>query len=412
MGILPTKSKKIVDPLFVHGFVLLGDVRPIVLCAVDWCEIRNGAYDRWRDALATAAGTTRERVLLCALHQHDAPVVDSDAAKLLSSVGLANELYDEAFFADAVARTAQSVADCLKHTTRITHIGTGRARVDRIASNRKVVMPNGDVSFQRGSRSAVDEFHRTAPKGKIDPYLKTISFWNEDKAVLALHAYATHPMSYYGLGEVSSDFVGLARERRQRDDFSIKQIYVSGCSGNITAGKFNDGSAESRLALTQRLYQAIVRAWENTQRFPLNHVAFRNAKLSLDFHPHPSLEQEAISAELGNSQATIESRIYAAMSLASRYRVAQHHAIDMPTVDFGTANIILFPGESFVEYQLMAQRMRPNSFVFSIGYGECWPGYIPTERAFEEGFHDKWLWAAPGSESRVRDALDLLLTER
>jgi len=27
--------------------------------------------------------------------------------------------------------------------------------------------------------------------------------------VLALHAYATHPMSYYGRGEVTSDFVGL-----------------------------------------------------------------------------------------------------------------------------------------------------------------------------------------------------------
>ena len=44
MGILPTPAKKIVDPLYAHGFVLLGAGQPIVLVAVDWCEIRNLAY--------------------------------------------------------------------------------------------------------------------------------------------------------------------------------------------------------------------------------------------------------------------------------------------------------------------------------------------------------------------------------
>ena len=32
MGVLPTKSKKVVDPLYAHGFVLLGEGKPIVLC--------------------------------------------------------------------------------------------------------------------------------------------------------------------------------------------------------------------------------------------------------------------------------------------------------------------------------------------------------------------------------------------
>jgi hypothetical protein len=76
MGVLPTKSKEIVDPLRVYGFVLLGADKPIVLAAFDWCEIRNGAYDQWRDALATAAGTSRERVVVSSLHQHDAPVIE------------------------------------------------------------------------------------------------------------------------------------------------------------------------------------------------------------------------------------------------------------------------------------------------------------------------------------------------
>lgn len=75
----------------------------------------------------------------------------------------------------------------------------------------------------------------------------------------------------------------------------------------------------------------------------------------------------------------------------------------------GPAQLVLFPGESFVGYQRMAQTMRPDSFVFSVGYGECWPGYIPTESAFREGFDDTWLWVAPGSEARMREGLGTLL---
>ena len=54
---------------------------------------------------------------------------------------------------------------------------------------------------------------RAAPAGMIDPWLKVVSFWDGDRPLAALHYYATHPMSYYGDGRVTSDFCGLARDR-------------------------------------------------------------------------------------------------------------------------------------------------------------------------------------------------------
>jgi hypothetical protein len=405
MGILPTKSQRVADPLSAHGFVLLGEDLPIVLCAVDWCEIRNGAYDQWRDALAASAGTTRQRVLVCALHQHDAPVIDRGAARLLAEVGLPGELYDEAFHDDAVHRAATALADSLASARRMTHLGFGQARVEQVASNRRVVYPDGRVSFDRGSRSGAEPFHRDQPEGLIDPYLKTLSFWDGDQPLLALHTYATHPMSYYGRGEVSSDFVGLARDRRQRDDFSVRQIYVSGCSGDVTAGKFNAGTPDDRFALVDRIYRGMVAAWQETRRVPLSHITFRHAELQLDFHPDPQLAPAALEAALHDSQRPAEQRILAAMGLSSRQRVAAGQPIDLVGIDFGPAQIVLFPGESFVAYQLMAQQLRPDAFVLAIGYGECWPGYIPTDAAFADGFHDNWLWVAPGSEQRMRQAL-------
>ena len=409
MGVLPTKVTRIKDPLEAFGFVLLGPDQPIVVVAVDWCEIRNGAYDQWRESLAKAAGTKRERVLVTSLHQHDAPVTDAGAAALLNKVGLQGELYDEEFHALCIKRTAAALKKSLESSQRLTHLGTGQAVVENIASNRRVQREGRPASFDRGSRSGGDEFHRNAPVGLIDRNLKTVSFWSSDRPVVALSVYATHPMSYYGRGEVSADFVGLARRQRQLDLPDVMQIYASGCSGDVTAGKYNDGSEKSRQQLVARLHAAMLAAWENTRKVPLTEISLRDTELFLEYYDHKDLKPKNLQAVLDNESARTEDRILAAMSLSSHQRNTAKQAIDFPCVDFGSAQLLLFPGEAFVGYQLMAQQMKPNSFVVSMGYGECWPGYIPTKAAFVDGFHDKWLWVAPGSEARIRKALTTVL---
>jgi hypothetical protein len=412
MGILPRKAEQVVDPLYACGFVLLGPGKPIVLVSVDWCEIRNASYDQWRDALAEAAGTDRQRVLVCSVHQHDAPVVDVHAEQLLASVSLAGELFDTRFHDDAVRRTAAALRDGLDGARRVTHLGFGKVRVEKIASSRRVVHPDGRVSFSRYSRSGGDAFHRDAPEGDIDPWLKSISFYDGQRSLATLSVYATHPMSYYGRGEISADFVGMARDRRQRDDFQVAQIYASGASGDVTAGKYNDGSTANRPVLAERLYRAMKAASDTAQRTPLEHVDFRTAELHLEYHDGAEFTEAALLETLHDAKADVRDRILAAMGLSSRRRVASGQAIDVPCVDFGPAQIVLLPGEAFVGYQLIAQQMRPDSLVVCIGYGECWPGYIPTRSAFEERFGHGWRWVAPGAEKRMRTALeDVLLPD-
>ncbi|MGQ9592381.1 MAG: hypothetical protein ACUVYA_19045, partial [Planctomycetota bacterium] len=123
MGVLPVKAREIVDPLEARGFVLEGAGEPLVLVAVDWCEIRNEAYRRWREALAKAAGTVPERVLLSAVHQHDAPVADVGAERLLEGVGLGGELLDLTFHDAAVARVARALEESRRRARRVTHLG-------------------------------------------------------------------------------------------------------------------------------------------------------------------------------------------------------------------------------------------------------------------------------------------------
>jgi len=405
MGVLPTKSKRIADPLFAHGFVLQGGHKPIVLCALDWCEVRNGAFEQWRHALAKAAGTSPQYVLVTALHQHDAPVVDLDAQNLLDEVGLHNELYQVNWHNKTLARVSQAVEDSLELASPVTHYGTSEVKVENIASNRRVVLENGNITYSRGSRSGGNEFMAKAPEGDIDPMLKTITFFNHDKALLQLHHYATHPMSYYGQGAVSADFVGLARARLQRENQSIRQIFVPGCGGDVTAGKYNNGSEDHRQELIERLYNAMAQTSRNAQKHKLRTVTVRNTPLSLPFHPGEHLTQKKLSADLENQELTTEKRILAAMGLASRNRVEANKPLDFPCVDLGNAQIVLFPGETFIGYQLIAQEYAGDNFVMCVAYGDAWTGYLPTDATFDENFSDSWLWVGKGSEKRIREAM-------
>jgi hypothetical protein len=409
-GIQP--ARKIDDPLFANGFVLTGGGRPIVVAVVDWCEIRNDAYSRWREVLARAAGTEPARVLVSCIHQHDAPVADLEAERLLRAAGAKGSVCDIAFHEKAVQRVARALRKALKKPRRITHIGTGQVRVEKVASNRRYLLKDGKPAFGRTSATR-DAFARAAPEGTIDPYLKTLSFFDGDKPVLALSVYATHPMSYYGKGGVSADFVGLARKRHQADLPGVAVLYASGASGNVTAGKYNDGSPANRPVLADRIYRAMREAWKATRRRTLDHLAFRSVSYQLKPRSDAGFSIAELKKRLKEDRRPF-GQCLAALGLSWRKRVDAGHRLDMPVLDLGAAQLVLLPGEAYVEYQLLAQKLRPDSFVVCLGYGECSTGYVPIERAVKEkdGNLTDWCWVAPGAEKILSAALRDLLRAR
>lgn len=403
-------SKSVADPLFAHGIVLLGGELPVVFIAVDWCEIRNDALTRWQEALAEAAKTKPERVMVCAIHQHDAPVADLEAERILRASKAAGTICDLDFHERAVQRVASALRESLKSAQPVTHIGVGRAKVERIASNRRYEMPNGSVRFDRTS-STRNAFAIEAAEGLIDPWLRTLTFWNDDTPLAAVSGYAVHPMSYYGSGEVSADFPGLARARRQRDTPGVKQIYFSGCSGNITAGKYNNGDRANRALLADRLYQSMVAAWKDTKRHPLETMRFSSTPVRFEPRDGPGFTVEGLRKKLTTETKPFQ-QCLAALALSWRWRADAGHRIELPLLDLGVAQLLVLPGEAYVEYQLAAQRTRPESFVLVAGYGEGATGYIPTEKHFEEKDPNlgDWCWVAPGSEARLLAAVRQALT--
>ena len=86
--------------------------------------------------------------------------------------------------------------------------------------------------------------------------------------------------------------------------------------------------------------------------------------------------------------SSLRPRIAGCSRLSWRKRVEAGRPIAVPVLDFGFAQILLLPGESYVEFQLAAQRMRPKVLVCVAGYGDGATGYMDYPPGHVEGFPD------------------------
>ena len=389
--------------LRARGIVLQGAGEPIVLCAVDWIGIANESHDVFRRELADAAGTTPERVTVHTLHQHDAPTCDFAAEKILKDAGVQPMEFDGAFQRQALSNLAAAVRASITNSQRVTHIGTGAGKVEKVASNRRIMGLDGKVKAVRYTATK-DAALRDEPEGVIDPEVSLVSFWNEDKPIAVLSYYATHPQSYYRTGIPNPDFPGLARFIRQLEVPAALHVHFNGAGGNIGAGKYNDGSPENRRVLAERLAEGMRQAWVRTQKSTITAEAVKWQIDQVNLPPGKNLEEAKLNAELKAREATFITR-GGATRMAFLKRAQGGQKLEVTCLTLGGARILHMPGELFVEYQLAAKAARPELFVAMAAYGDYGPWYIGTAKAYEEGGYE----TSPGATNVGPDAEGILM---
>jgi hypothetical protein len=380
-------AKEIVDPLLARGIVLLTDDRPIVLCAVDWVGVGNAGHNAFRDELAKAAGTTRDRVCVHCLHPHDTPGCDFDADAILTKYELGGKLFDPVFARKAMRRVAAAAAKAIKSPRSVTHIAIGKAKVEKVASSRRLLGPDGKVKWVRYSATKDSEI-RAQPEGLIDPYVQLLSFWDGAKCVASVTYYATHPQSYYGKGGVTCDFPGLARGLRDRAMPGVAHIHFNGAGGNVTAGKYNDGDPANRMVLADRLARGMKEAFELAKKVPVKSadVAWRTTAVALPLSKRYNTKD--LQARVADEKLVTLDRLRAARNLVWARRCEAGEKIDLACLRIGPACVLHMPGELFVEYQLAAQKMRPDAAVMMAAYGDYGMGYIATAIAYTQGGYE------------------------
>ena len=293
----------------------------------------------------------------------------------------------------------------------VTHVAAGEAIVERIASNRRIMGDDGKVAAVRYTSTKNPDL-QAAPVGTIDPFLKSVSFWANETPLAILTYYATHPQSHYGQGHVTPDFVGLARNARQEALGGVPHIHFNGAGGNLGAGKWNDGSPENRVRLTNRLAAGMEKAWGNSTKLPVSDATLDWAVEPVVLPVRDDVDDAEIAARLADTSEKLRPRIRMAREIAFRERVHAGTPIEISRLRLGNIQFLHLPGELFVEYQLAAQDMARDNFVCLAAYGDYGTGYIGTAIAYEEGGYETQQYISrtgPGVEAVLMNAMKELL---
>lgn len=394
----------ILQPMVLKGIVLDDGRTRLVLAAMDWCVLRGSAYDLFRNKMAAAAGVPVPQVSIHMTHTHSAVVGDARAEQLLAATSKPIRHLDLDWMARITTDAARAVETAVHNLQPFTHVGVGQAKVERFASTRRVIGADGKLQSRFSARNPPEL--RALPEGRIDPWLKTVTFFDGDVPLVRLHYYASHPQSYYGDGKCTPDTPGLARSYLESEE-GVAQIYFTGCAGDVTAGKYNDGNEESRQALSKELYAGMIKAISATKKEPVTRYDWKTVDLRL---PPREESAEDLRKTLEDPVAPEARRVSAAIHLAWAERVRARPTIDIGRLRIGPLDIVHLPGEPFVEFQLYAQSLRADRFVAVAGYGEGGPGYICTDAAFGEGGYEPTAsLVAPPSESLLKAAIAELL---
>lgn len=372
--------REVMDPLWAKGIIFDDGRTRYVICAMDWCVLGNDANLLVRTDIARAAGIDPSHVAVHTVHQHAAPVVYTLEAG--PSPDPKRLRFSRRALEGISGRVAAAVKDSLRELRPFDRIGTGQATVDRVASARRLLGPDGQIQT-RWSASGKDPEMAAAPEGLIDPQLKTITFSRGDRPLARLHYYATHPQTFCCDGRTSADFVGWARETLEQRE-NVFQIYFTGCAGNITVGKYNDESPRAREELGNRLLAAMSSSAAATRFSPVAGLTWRTVSLAMP--PKPDAD--------------------------GRSHLRRTRPFEPGVLEIGDISILHLPGEPAVEFQFYAQQLRPDRFVAVAELVDA-ASYICTDQMFKEGgYEPKTSRFGPGSEAALKEAIRRLLGEK
>ena len=195
----------------------------------------------------------------------------------------------------------------------LTHVATGQGKVDKVASNRRVSRDeNGNIKAmrQRLQRRGAD-----CAAGRVDrPVAEDSRVLQRRPEDCRLSLLRDTPHELLRRRPGQQRLRRPARKRRQAEEPGCLHVYFTGCAGNVAAGKYNDGSKETRPLLTERVYEGIVASEQNLKPEPLGKLTWRTIELLPV--ARASFDAAKIEQEIANKQGAVVSRNRPAYTLS------------------------------------------------------------------------------------------------
>ena len=385
----------VLDDLYVRALLLRQEEQTAVVCSLDILGLDQGHVRALREELARD-GFRPETMLFCCTHTHGAPAVQH-----LRGCGTPSAEYVQIMLREAV-RCVREAAGRMQECEILLASGSCDLNVNRRR-------PGGS-----GITLAAN------PEGPRDPEVTVLQARKRGggEIIGTIFNYACHAVTLGGENRlVTGDWPGEVCRRLEEGSNGVA-LFLQGCCGDLNprirgglsemkqAAAMVERSVRDALAGAERIEEPQITAWLEPVHLPLKPNP-PDAEIAARLREIRSKPPEA------RDFADIRDLDWGADVLAHPERARQSEvAIEVGELNFGEAAVAWLPGEAFCEIGLGLRRLRPGKRLLVAGYTNGNIGYIPTEKAFQEGGYevtDAWRYygyqmIGPESERLLLDA--------
>jgi len=392
------------DDLHARAVVLEGSGGSAAIVSLELLYPPPGLAESVRDEVEDRVGVPADAVVVAAVHTHSGPAVvgvhslDDDGALRAYLEALPS------LVSSAVVEASRRMVEC--------SVRRGSGRLDGWTVNR-----------------------RRPREGPLDNEVAALSLVSGRRPVATLVNFACHAVV---LGHnnllISADYPGAASLTVERLLGGVC-LFLTGACGDVnplTPGTALErvydrsvGTFEDVEEMGTSLACEAVKALLSSRPLDASEVLAARREVDLEVQRPPEVGPEDLeearrglrrALEAGDERAEAEARVRLTMvrwALAARERLAGGALrTEVQAVRVGDAAIVALPGEPFVELGLAVKRGSPARLTMVAGYANDPIGYVPTDRALEEGGYESRPPAClvgRGSAARlVEAALELL----
>ena len=377
----------ILDPLHARAVVLESAGQRLAIVSCDLIVLVREDLDPVKARLEEICGIPAGNILIAATHTHYGPATRG--------------LFDVPREDEYVEWMCRRLEDCVRlaaNRLQPARVGHESGACPEETHNRRFHMKDGTVRMNPGYQNP--DIVRVA--GPTDPEVGVLVV--EALAGETIAVVANYSLHYVGgpYGHcVSADYFGAFERALQRmAGVECPVLMLNGCCGDVnnidvsrprpeSADPFHQARRVGEV-VASHAYSAWrrIRDWDEAPR-----LAARTVEFSFHRRDIPASEVEAAQARVASggdpSDADYRDYLYARELLAVEEMVRQRPT-PIQALRIGDLGLAALPGEIFVELGLEIKSASPFPRTMIAELANDWVGYVPTERAFEEGGYETW----------------------
>ena len=399
-------AKGILDTLDLNAVAVSNGTDTVILMAIDFIGIRMNYIEQMKEIITARTGVPASNILIAALHQHTSCCL---------SDGRLTNLTDKIYI-DVLLRKFGDAAQMAIDDLQDAKVSVAAEDVaEPIGFVRRYFTADGGVATNPSSKLVL-----TGRCDEADNTMRLVRFHREGAKDIAILNFSTHP-DVIGGDLISADWPGFTRRFVEADIPDVSCLFFTGCQGDSNHIDFFKPKTERIHGATgydhsrymgRTVADAVVKAWNNTKEVSGEDISGQittiyNRTNTVDIEKYDAYK--AWYEDYENKRLDYVPHI---TELAYATRIINlrtspiFRPVPLTVIRFGDVVLTGFGGEAFTAYGQLVRDLAPDKFVVCAVCANGYEGYLPTEKAFDQGgYESKSSLFTPTLEKEIRTAV-------